>query len=324
MTRVVSLSVALLVTAVVVMFAAACSSADDSSDSTVAPVVVNTSSGSVEIKNIPKRVVTLGSQWTDVMLALGVTPVAYVDNVEMQTKSPAPWVGDKLKDAQSIDPGGDLVAQVAKANPDLILAPGFGAEPDTLTKLKQLAPTIPSITGAQVDPWEDMVTLGGTIMRTPDKAKSVIAGVNDKVDGVKKANPGLAGKTFTLAYMYSADQIQVFGDPTDGAAALFTRLGMRIPDNLVATAKKQNQPRFPVSVENVPQLNSDLLAITAQTDDLKAKLQALPGYKNLDSVRKGAVAFLSVAEITGLNLPSPLSIPYVLDKVTPALEKAAA
>jgi iron complex transport system substrate-binding protein len=40
-------------------------------------------------------------------------------------------------------------------------------------------------------------------------------------------------------------------------------------------------------------------------------------------VRDGAVAVLDLAAVSGLNTPTPLSIPYSLEQIRPALEAAA-
>ncbi|MYR07108.1 ABC transporter substrate-binding protein [Gordonia sp. SID5947] len=302
----------------------ACSSPDDSASDGGAPIQVNTSKGSVTINGVPKRIVALGAQWIDVALSFGVTPVAYLDNIQVLTGKPAPWSSDQLKSSTALSTDG-VVEQVAKAKPDLILATSYMADgqPEMYSQISKLAPTIPGITGKQIDPWQDMVTFLGTVLRQPEKAKEITAGVDDKVNATKKELPGLNGKTYTMAYMYSNDQIQVLGDPDDGATYLFRSLGMNIAPALVAGFRRNGQPRYPISTENVPLLDSDLLVLTANTDQLMSSLQKLPGYRNLRSVRSGAVSRLSVAEIGGLNEPTPLSIPYLLDKMHPALQKAS-
>ncbi|NED67310.1 ABC transporter substrate-binding protein, partial [Streptomyces sp. SID10244] len=78
----------------------------------------------------------------------------------------------------------DVVAQVAKAKPDLILATSYMADgqPEMYNQISKLAPTIPGITGKQIDPWQDMVTFLGTVLRQPEKAKEITSGVDSKID----------------------------------------------------------------------------------------------------------------------------------------------
>ncbi len=317
--------IAAVVVALFVLGLAACSSPDEGDDASgsVAPVTVNTSAGSVTLDRVPERIAAVGDQWTDAVLSFGVTPAAYGTTTEQQTGEQSPWTAGKLDDAKKISLTGDRVSQIAAAKPDLILLPGFGVESTEIEKLKQIAPTIPSITGQQIDPWQDQVQLLGVVLRQPDKATEIVNDVQGRIDTIKQANPGLAGKTFTFAYMFSADQIQVFGDPRDGAATLFSDLGLTIPRRLQDIATQQKLPRFPISTENVPQLDSDLLVIAAGTPQLAKQLKTLPGYAQLASVRENAVAELDLTSISALNLPSPLSVPYVLDQLTPAVQAAA-
>jgi iron complex transport system substrate-binding protein len=49
----------------------------------------------------------------------------------------------------------------------------------------------------------------------------------------------------------------------------------------------------------------------------------IPGYDARPAVQDGAVAVLDLAAVTGLNTPTPLSIPYSLERIRPALEAAA-
>ena len=190
-------------------------------------------------------------------------------------------------------------------------------------KLSKIAPTIPGITGKQIDPWQDQVTLFGTLTRQPEKATEITDEVNAKVADVKKQLPGLEGKTYALAFMFSSEEIQVMADPTDGAGLLFAELGLQVAPKLAAEFAKTQQPRFPISTENVPMLESDYLVVTTGNEAMQSELVKLPGYKNLTSVKNGAVANLGLAEVTGLNQPTPLSIPYLLEQLRPQLERVA-
>lgn len=313
-----------VIAAMVVMLAVVgvgCSSPED--DAKGGQVQINLPDGrQVTLDGAPKRIVTLGGQWTDIALSFGVTPVGYFDSIQAQTKTLPPWYGDKLKDATLIDPTGDVVGAVGKLNPDLILAPGFASMSGNFDSLAKLAPTIDKISGEQIDPWQDMVTLMGTILHEPEKAKQIIAGVDSKIGDILKEFPGLRDKTYAFAYMYGPDQISAFGAANDGAGKLFSSLGLKVAPKLADQSAKTREPRFSISAENIPWLNADLLVMAAQTPELQKRLEGLPGYRNLDSVRSGAVALLSPTAITGLNEPSPNSIEYSFEQMKPALAAA--
>ncbi|OZC29414.1 ABC transporter substrate-binding protein [Gordonia polyisoprenivorans] len=317
--------VGVVVMIVVLMLTVGACSASDDAATVGPPIQVNTARGPVTITGTPKRIVTLGTQWIDVTLSFGVTPVAYLDNLQVLTGKPTPWTADRLAGSTAIDTDA-IIAQIARAAPDLILATSYMAQsqPDMYEKLSAIAPTIPGVSGKQVDAWQDLVTFLGTVLRDPDTAASITGEVDRQVDTVKNRLPGLNGKTYAMAYLFTSEQIQVLGDPDDGATYLFRSLGMSIAPRLVADFRRTGQQRFPISTENLPLLDADLLLITANTDQMMTQLQKLPGYRALRAVTSGAVSRLSVVDIGGINEPSPLSIPYLLDKLQPALEKAAA
>lgn len=313
---------ALMLAAVVLVGVAGCSSSDD--ESAGGTVQINLPDGrSITIPETPKRIVTLGGQWTDVLLSFGVTPVGYYDTIQAQGGQNPPWFGNKLADSTALNPNDDVVANVAKLEPDLIVAPGFASMSGVFDKLTDIAPTIDKISGAQVDPWQDMVTLMGTILHQPDKAKEIIAGVDAKIKALADEYPGIKGKAYTFAYLYGTDQFSVLGDPNDGAGQLFTSLGLVMAPRLIAQSQKTGEPRFQISAENIPWLNSDLLVMGVQNDDLRKRLPGLPGYQNLDSVKAGAVTLMDTVQVTGLNEPSPNATVYVLDLLKPALARAA-
>ena len=320
--RAVRTVVALIAISAIAFVGVGCSSSADAQFA--APVQINLPDGrQVTVDGTPKRIVTLGGQWTDVALSFGVVPVGYYDALKQQTGTTPPWFGDKLADSTLVDPTGDVVAAVAALEPDLILAPGFASMAGGFATLSKVAPTIDKISGQQVDPWEDMVTLMGTILHQPERATQIIRGVTDEIGDITKEYPGLRGKTYSFAYLYGSDQISVLGDRSDGAGKLFASLGLTLAPALARQATSTGQPRFQVSTENIPMLDSDLLVMAAQSPALRERIEVLPGYKNLRSVRTDAAVMMSTVQITGLNEPSPNSIPYAFAQMKPALAAAS-
>ena len=77
--------------------------------------------------------------------------------------------------------------------------------------------------------------------------------------------------------------------------------------------------RVNLSLERIDELDADILFVLTNGTDP----DEIPGYANLPAVKSGAVAVMTLAAVSGLNTPSPLSIPYSLDAIRPALEAAA-
>lgn len=317
---------AVLAVAIIGLFAllaSACSTGDSSSDGSQSgdSVVVSHSRGDTTITGTPERIVTLGTQWLDTAQVFDVIPVGYVDNVALATGgTPGPWEGAELAGSTAIDARGDVLEQVAALQPDLILAPGFATDQTTYDQLSAIAPTIADIGDAQVQSWEELVTIMGRILGQEDRAQQVIGDVGGRIDALAAKYPGLRGKTFASIYLYSPSQLMVLADPNDGASALFTRLGMSLPSELVDMAGTAG--RVSLSPERVSELTPDLLVATTGPG-LESNLADLPGYGSLPAVQTNAVALLDLPAATGINIPSPLSLPYVLDQLEPALAAAS-
>lgn len=293
---------------------AACGS-DDKGGSGSGEITITHSMGQTAVSGTPKRVVTLGNQWLDATLALGVTPVGYADNVSQGGKSQVPWVPDSLSEAKVLKLGADVVEQIAALEPDLILVPGFMVDKAMYDKLSKLAPTIGPVTpNAQIDQWSDQLATLGKVLHKEAEADKVVANVNGRIDEVAHRYPGLRGKTFLTCMLTGPAQLMVLADPKDGSAALFNRLGMSIPEQIAKEAPAGG--RLALSPERLGDLTSDMLicgALPAFTE----KFKRLPGYDELPSVKNNGIAFVDVTTISAINTPTPLSVPYVLDKLDP-------
>ncbi len=299
---------------------AGCDAGSSESGSGDDAVVIDHARGATTVHGTPKRIVALGSQWLDTTVALGVTPVGYIDNVAAMARTPSPWLPDSLSAAEKLETTGKLDEQVAALNPDLILVDGFAADQKTYDTLSKIAPTIPALGSATITPWQDEVTALGKVLHHTDTADRVISEVNAKIDGLAAKNPGLKGKTFVSTWLASPAQLMVLTDRNDGSAQVFGRLGLQIPDRIAALPA--NQGRAQLSTERLNELDTDLL-VAGYSPGMDEKYRWLPGYSELAAVRKDAVVFLTVQEISAINQPTVLSLPYMLDKIAPALPNAA-
>ncbi|MEU8896808.1 ABC transporter substrate-binding protein [Nocardia sp. NPDC048505] len=298
---------------------AACGSGDDDAASGE-PITIAHVKGETTITGTPKRVVALGNQWLDTALALGVTPVGYIDNVAVMAKGAPPWQPKIDESAKSLNTTGNVAEQIAALEPDLILADSFIADQKNYDEFSKIAPTLPGLSKEIVTPWQDLVTTLGKVLRKPDAAAKVIAGVDDKVAALTSASPGLKGKTFASTFLFNATQLMVLTDANDGSGKLFAQLGLGIPKNL--SDLPANQGRVALSPERVDELTADLL-LAGHSPGMDEKYRQLPGYAELPAVKKNAVLFMNLADITAVNQPTALSIPYALDKLAPALANAA-
>ncbi|MEV6273969.1 ABC transporter substrate-binding protein [Nocardia sp. NPDC051832] len=299
----------------------ACGGSGDEAGSGGEAVTITHARGETKVEGTPKKIVALGNQWLDSTLALGIAPVGYIDNVAVMSKTTPPWVPQQLlASGKALNTTGNITEQVAALEPDLILADPFIADQKTYDELSRIAPTLPGLTSAAVTAWQDQVTALGKALRKQDEATKVIAGVDAKIAAIATANPGLKGKTFASTWLAGATQMMILTDPNDGSAKVFTQLGMSIPKNLMDLPS--NQGRLALSPERVDEVTADLL-LAGYAPGQDERYRQLPGYAELPAVKKGSVVFLTTQEISAVNQPTALSVPYVLDKLAPAFAAAA-
>ncbi|MGW4367603.1 ABC transporter substrate-binding protein [Nocardia takedensis] len=297
-----------------------CGSDSDEGGSGGESVTVTHARGETTVEGAPKRIVALGNQWLDTMLALDTVPVGYIDNVAIASKATPPWQPNKLGSATSISSVANISEQVASLEPDLILVDPFIADQKTYDDLSKVAPTVPGLSKDTVGKWQDQVTTLGKILGKDEAAAAVVKGVDDKIAGIVAANPGLKGKTFASTWLGSPSQLMVLTDPNDGSARVFEQLGMGIPQSL------RDQPatggRLSLSTEKLNEITADLL-LAGYSPGMDEKYRQLPGFGELPAVKNNAAVFLTTLEITAVNQPTALSVPYIIDKLTPALVSIA-
>ncbi|MFC8042715.1 ABC transporter substrate-binding protein [Nocardia sp. NPDC057353] len=301
----------------VALGAVACGSSDESGGGDGA-VTITHSYGDTAVEGTPERIVALGNQWLDSTQAFGITPVGYADTIAATTGATVPWEPESLQQSTKLTAGGDLAEQIAGLEPDLILVPTYLVDKAMYDKLSKLAPTIGAVTAdRQIDNWTDQVTALGKVLGREGDAQGIIDGVDAKIDATKAKYPNLNGKTFLTCLLSGPAQLMVLADPEDGSSALFQQLGMSIPQQIVDEAPAGG--RLALSPERLGDLTSDMLLCGA-LPAFQESFKQLPGYSELPSVQAGGIAFVDMLTITAVNTPTPLSTPYVLDKLAPTFE----
>ncbi|HEX7134918.1 MAG TPA: ABC transporter substrate-binding protein [Iamia sp.] len=282
------------------------------------PVTIEHRYGETEITERPERIVTLDLQWTDVLLALDAPPVGYL--VDPTSGEEMPWQEDLLADSTRITATTSVPAeQIVDLQPDLIVVTYLAEDQDAYDDLARIAPTISTLSDSQVDTWQDIAGVAGQLLGEEDSAADLVADVEGQVSGVATDLPGLEGRTFTFANYVPGDALYVLSDPDDGANVLFGQLGLVIAPDILA-AEDDSPGRVKLSLERTDLLEADLVMVLTNG----AKTGEIPGYDDLDAVRRDAAVVMDYVMAVALNTPTPLSLPYALDLLRPALEVAAA
>lgn len=310
--------------------AATDASAPDTAAATAAdgvfPVTVEHALGATTIEAEPQRVVTVGVTEQDTVLALGVTPVGVTDWYGDQPYATWPWAQDELGDAQpevlTTTDGFDYEA-IAALDPDLIIGTNAGIEDDSYAKLTAIAPTIahPADAPLYFSPWDDQARLIGAALGRSDEMEAIIADIDAQFADAAAAHPEFdaVSAVFLQNAFYDGNAIAY----QEGLSTDFlTDLGFTIPAVLddFATDGQAYIPMEQLAVLD----DAEVLIWGTEGPEDRANLETEPLYNALTAVQEGQLVFTDGVTAGAIYFTSPLSLPFVLEQLVPALASTLA
>ena len=312
-----------LLAAALVAGVSACGSSDDSSDAAASsssggafPVSIENKFGTTTVPAEPERVVTIGFNDLDFVLALGVTPVGTRANLGYDA-SKRPWAPAAAKgvDLPTVGETEIDVEKVAALKPDLIVGVYSFIDQQTYDQLSKIAPTLAQ-TDAYADgatPWQEQTLLTGKALGREDQAQDVVADVEAEFTQAKQDHPEFAGKSVAVDYNGVAGSDHFLMGADDLRSQFFTALGFTVPATSTA-----------VSNEQLTLLDSDVLVGGGYgpTDAVATN----PLFTSLKAVAEDRTVYLGsyTDDLMGaLGYGSPLALPYLLEKAEAALGQAA-
>ncbi|MFD4291821.1 ABC transporter substrate-binding protein [Rhodococcus sp. NPDC058505] len=333
---------AALAAATVMLGVAACGSDSGSADTPTGadtasaqfPVTVSGKFGESTIEAQPVRAVPLSPQDADILLSLGVTPVAFPVDAQNRAATGGsgiwPWQREALGGAQpetlDMDTGADSIAEkLAVLQPDIIVSTGFwGLDQSIFDQLSTQFPVVHFDTKANGEPWQDSTRKVATALGIPAKADQVIADAEARLDAAKAANPAIAGKTYNAVIGDTGGQLSVLASDERGIGQFLTSLGL-VLSPYATTLPVDADGRGVLSYENISEMNADVEVVVSPTGDL-GYLTKFAAWNALPAVQEGAV--VSLARTTGLpnavGFPSALSLGWATDQVMPMISDAVA
>jgi iron complex transport system substrate-binding protein len=287
------------------------------------PVTIEHKYGSTTIDSAPERVVSVGYNDQDTILALGIVPVAIRDWYGDQPSATWPWAHELLDGAEPevLDPSALNFEAIAALDPDLIIGVSSGMTEEEYDTLSAIAPTLTQ-SGSFVDygmPWQDQTLMIGEALGKRDEAEAMLDDIEDRYEEVKADHPELAGAEATVSYVLDEANIGAYG-PEDGRSRLLTDLGMVIPQDVVDAAGDQFYSSF--SWEQIGMLDNDILIWIASEPGVIDQIKAAPLRQQLRAVSEGREIFLTDLEAGAASFSSVLSLPYLLDTLVPKLAAA--
>ena len=316
----------------------ASNSAPAQSSSASFPVTIKHVYGETTIKAQPQRVATVAWVNDDVAIALGVVPVG-VPKVEWggNDKGSTPWkdaaleklgasFGTAKAPAMYSEADGINFTELAKTNPDVILAAYSGLSKEDYEKLSKIAPVVAYPELAWGTPWETATTMIGKALGKETEANELVKNVEQQIKDKAAAHPELAGKTFIFGNLEPGAKdggLNVY-TANDNRPRFLSEAGMTLAPVIADKSKGNKEFYVPWSAEKANELASDVFVTWVPDGKTVDVIKKDPLLGQIPAVKNDALAAFTDKTVTlSLSASSPLSLPWALDNVLEQIAAAA-
>jgi iron complex transport system substrate-binding protein len=290
------------------------------------PMTLDGVQGPMVLNAAPTRIVSVGQyRDTDAAVALGLIPLATPDLSGFVEGGISPWVARELSGTKpellALTDGLPL-EKIAALAPDLILATDRSGLEEEYAALSRIAPTLSTVSGHNRDTWQTTTTRIGTALGKKSQAETLISQVEGAISAARTANPGFAGRTFTIGPVTAEGVINTINSPTDASAVFMSQLGLTLSPKVASLPKGGFAGRAVVSPEQIEAIDADVVILTFNTPQARAQLEANELFKRVPAVRRGSYIALDLPTAIAMAFPSALSIPYGLERSVPLIAAA--
>lgn len=291
------------------------------------PLTVEHQFGQTIIPAEPQRVVSVGLTEQDVLLELGVVPVATTEWYGDQPQAVWPWARDLLGDARPevLDAGeGPQYERIAALQPDLIIGTNAGMTREQYDLLTRIAPTVTSVSGSEdyFSSWQDQTRQIARAVGRSAAGDTLVDRVEQRYAEVRAAHPQFAGLTATFSQGSPYDgELYVYPDGVN--TDFLTELGFTITPGL---EKFQPSPgvQAQIPAENIDAIEANVIVFASESQQNFDELQAWATIGSLPAVQQNRALYTDETLAGAIYFLTPLSQQYVLDRLPGALEKAVA
>lgn len=277
--------------------------------------------GRTKISGRPERVVSVGFNDQDPILALGVKPVGVRDWIE--NRIIWPWNQGEFGDTEpEILPMGELnFEQIATLKPDLIVGMYSSITKKEYETLSEIAPTITQ-SGKYQDfgvPWQEQTRIIGQALGREERANKLVAEVEGRFARAREENPEFEEATGVVAYSFAPKDYGAYGTQ-DLRGRFLTSLGFELPPKI---AELTGDEFFTaISGERLDLIDADVLVWILSVDGTRETVEKDPLYRKLDVASEGRAIFPGEELIGAISFSTILSLPFALDGLVPMLAAA--
>lgn len=291
------------------------------------PVTVPHQFGETLVAADPQRIVVVGLTEQDVLLELGVVPVATTEWYGEQPFAVWPWARDLLGDAEPevLDQTDGLqLERIAGLRPDLIIGTNAGLDEQSYADLTAIAPTVTSVAGSEkyFSSWQDQTRQIARAVGRSAAGDDLVAGVEEAYARTAAEHPEFAGLSATFTQ----------GEPYDGVLYVYpdgvntdflTDIGFVMTPGLEVHAAEAGQQAL-ISAELTDLLEADVMVAATEDSTMVPQLLSFGTMGSLDVVTGGRTVYTDSVLAGAIYFLTPLSQKHVLEHLTPQLVAAVA
>lgn len=234
--------------------------------------------GEAEVCGQPQKVVTIGPNLLELLLALEVQPIAHAEYFPFPTRQfdqpeqQIPYLGKYLtRQPENVGTAeSPSLEAIAKLKPDLILADSIKNK-DEYELLSKIAPTLLFDYSGAGAAWQSDLQAVGQALQKADKATAVIAESQQQVAKLKKDLQPIVAQDPKVLLLLSEQLSQGVRLETANSAcgALLENIGFQV---VVPAALSQSQePSHVISLESLTNLEMDWILIEGFSSQIIAK-----------------------------------------------------
>jgi len=286
------------------------------------PVTLENVYGKTVVEKQPKRVASIGFHEQDILLALGVQPVAVQQWMPEYRDGFGPWAKPLVETEPKVFPASQTepnIGEIAKLKPDLIVATYAAVTKEQYDLLSEIAPTLIR-TKDQVDyqvPYDAETLTIGKALGKEKQAAALVEKTKRSFADAREAHPEFKGEEIVVGYPLKNGGVGVYSSK-DPRSQFFANLGFTVPkfvDDLTG-----DQFYKELSPERLDLLGDVDLLVVIDFHFGKDFYAENELYNDLDVVERGDAVY-PLPYTNAISFNTVLSIPYCVDKVTPVLAR---
>lgn len=328
--------VPVLLCAALALFVVGCGSSDDDSGTTAAsgpggggsfPAEASHKFGTTVVPEEPQRIVIAGLSEQDAVLALGYEPIATTEWFGEQPGAIWPWARAAMGKEEPVvlsNSDGFEFEEIAALRPDLIIGTNSGMTKEDYDKFSAIAPTIPGVKGGTdyFSPWDQQTVLIAEALGKKAEGEELVASIEDEYAEVAAEHPEFEGKTATYSQCGFYDGL-IYVYPPGLDTDFLSYLGFTINPKLTPLVEVEGE-QVTVSAERLDVIDADTIVFACDEPNSVPGLKKVPTFDKLPAVAEGRAVYTDTVLAAAIYFTSPLSLPYVLEHLTPELAKAVA